>query len=97
MVGFPAAASSAGSAAATAGHQRFLSRCVIRRSTPAKRAIPPLGADICLSAGQMLTAQTRIFCTSAALCQVQAGRQTRTCGCRRSSDEGRCLRAVRTA
>ena len=58
---------------------------------------PPLGADICLSAGQMLTAQTRIFCTSAALCRVQAGRQTRTCGCRRSSDEGRCLRAVRTA
>lgn len=34
---------------------------------------------------------------SASLCQVQAGRQTRTCGCRRSSDEGRCLRAVRTA
>ena len=33
-----------GPAAATARHQRFLSRCVIRRSTPAKRAIPPICA-----------------------------------------------------
>ena len=54
-------------------------------------------ADICLNAGQMLTTQTRIFCTSAALCQVQAGVANATCGWWRSSDEGRCLHAVRTA
>src|SRR5262245_4924488 len=46
--------------------------------------VPQSSQTCCRRAGQMLTARTRIFCTSAARCQVEAGRQTRACGCRRS-------------